>query len=135
MASATSPLATSPASSESEASPGSRLPGGLVVWIFMHPGMGVFNTGVLLVASWAAARAVLAHRREQPADVARWWVVNAALGVAFVVFALWAVWHTRAGTLGTEHGETVEAGATYWHFVDLIWLLLFPTLYLAGGAS
>lgn len=27
--------------------------------------------------------------------------------------------------------ETVEATATYWHLVDLIWILLFPLLYLA----
>ena len=29
----------------------------------------------------------------------------------------------------------LEAGATYWHMVDLLWLLLFPMLYLAGGVS
>jgi nitric oxide reductase NorE protein len=29
----------------------------------------------------------------------------------------------------------LEAGATYWHMVDLLWLLLFPMLYLAGGIS
>ena len=26
--------------------------------------------------------------------------------------------------------EDAEAGATFWHMCDLIWLLLFPTLYL-----
>lgn len=28
----------------------------------------------------------------------------------------------------TEHG--LESGASYWHMVDLVWLLLFPILYL-----
>lgn len=32
----------------------------------------------------------------------------------------------------TPPAETVEAAATYWHLVDLIWLLLFPLLYLSG---
>ena len=30
----------------------------------------------------------------------------------------------------TSLPENVEAGAAFWHMCDLIWLLLFPTLYL-----
>ena len=26
----------------------------------------------------------------------------------------------------------VEAGATYWHMVDLLWIVLFPLLYLVN---
>jgi nitric oxide reductase NorE protein len=29
-----------------------------------------------------------------------------------------------------EHAETIEAAAVYWHMVDLIWIVLFPALYL-----
>ncbi len=29
--------------------------------------------------------------------------------------------------------HTVEAAATYWHLVDLIWILLFPLLYMSGA--
>ena len=28
--------------------------------------------------------------------------------------------------------DLVESGACYWHMVDLIWLVLFPLLYLLG---
>lgn len=31
---------------------------------------------------------------------------------------------------GSSSLEDVEAGAAFWHMCDLIWLLLFPTLYL-----
>jgi heme/copper-type cytochrome/quinol oxidase subunit 3 len=27
----------------------------------------------------------------------------------------------------------LESGALYWHMVDLLWLFLFPMLYLLGG--
>jgi nitric oxide reductase NorE protein len=36
----------------------------------------------------------------------------------------------RAGSSEPSSLETVEATATYWHLVDLIWILLFPLLYL-----
>ena len=29
-------------------------------------------------------------------------------------------------------GSTMEGVAIYWHFVDLVWLILFPLLYLGG---
>lgn len=31
---------------------------------------------------------------------------------------------------GPDNALEVEAGAAYWHLVDLIWVLLFPILYL-----
>ena len=150
----------------------------------VHQGAGAFNTGVLLVASWAAARAVHANRdldSERGATLGgRFWLMAAVLGLGFtglkfmeyadligrgltlsshafwfmyffltflhlmhvlggVVFAFWAAWQAKTGKLSPAHGaggqHTAETLATYWHFVDLIWLLLFPTLYLAGGAS
>lgn len=33
------------------------------------------------------------------------------------------------------HTHQLEGFALYWHFVDLIWIFLFPLLYLAGRAS
>lgn len=34
-----------------------------------------------------------------------------------------------------EHGKfnTVEIAGLYWHFVDIVWIFLFPLLYLIGG--
>jgi cytochrome c oxidase subunit 3 len=31
---------------------------------------------------------------------------------------------------GLSAGEDLEIGALYWYFVDAVWLLLFPTIYL-----
>lgn len=41
------------------------------------------------------------------------------------IFRLWR----RAGR-GVVNGEGVELLGLYWHFVDLIWIFLFPLLYL-----
>jgi cytochrome c oxidase subunit 3 len=30
--------------------------------------------------------------------------------------------------------STMEGVATYWHFVDTVWLVLYPLLYLVGRA-
>ena len=33
-------------------------------------------------------------------------------------------------TLGPKRAGTIEAAGLYWHFVDLVWIFLFPLLYL-----
>ncbi len=37
------------------------------------------------------------------------------------------------GRLGAERYNPVEMAGLYWHFVDIIWIFLFPLLYLVGG--
>jgi cytochrome c oxidase subunit 3 len=33
---------------------------------------------------------------------------------------------------GTEHGQVARLIGLYWHFVDVVWIFLFPLIYLAG---
>lgn len=41
--------------------------------------------------------------------------------------------HTgRHGRITAQQGRSAEAVAAYWHMVDLVWLVLFPQLYLFG---
>jgi len=37
------------------------------------------------------------------------------------------------GKISREHYNRVEVSGLYWHFVDIIWIYLFPLLYLIGG--
>ena len=46
-----------------------------------------------------------------------------------VVFAIMLVMAAR-GRFGKEHENMVEVTGLYWHFVDIVWIFLFPLLYL-----
>jgi cytochrome c oxidase subunit III len=39
------------------------------------------------------------------------------------------------GKFTTAYHTPVELAGLYWHFVDIIWIFLFPMLYLLGGHS
>ena len=49
------------------------------------------------------------------------------MGVLAYVVAL-----ARRGRLSEEYYTPAEMAGLYWHFVDLVWIYLFPLLYLAG---
>ena len=36
----------------------------------------------------------------------------------------------KAGGYSAEHHTGVESGASYWHMVDLLWMILFPLIYV-----
>jgi cytochrome c oxidase subunit III len=38
----------------------------------------------------------------------------------------------RKGTFGPSYYTPVEVSGLYWHFVDIVWIFLFPLLYLIG---
>jgi len=46
-----------------------------------------------------------------------------------VVFAIMLIMYAR-GTFGPQHAGLVENTGLYWHFVDIVWIFLFPLLYL-----
>ena len=48
-------------------------------------------------------------------------------GILMLV-ALWAA--SLIGKLRPEHAETVENIGLYWHFVDIVWIVLFTVVYL-----
>ena len=36
------------------------------------------------------------------------------------------------GTITPEYASPIEISGLYWHFVDIVWIFLFPLLYLLG---
>jgi heme/copper-type cytochrome/quinol oxidase subunit 3 len=36
------------------------------------------------------------------------------------------------GQLSDASHDSLEAGAIYWHFVDVVWICLFTTFYVLG---
>jgi cytochrome c oxidase subunit 3 len=49
------------------------------------------------------------------------------LGIMLVMFR-WA-WR---GTITVDYYSPIEISGLYWHFVDIVWIFLFPLLYLIG---
>ncbi|MCW8884609.1 MAG: cytochrome c oxidase subunit 3 family protein [Motiliproteus sp.] len=43
---------------------------------------------------------------------------------------LWAIWRLKSGFYTAEKHEGMEAIACYWHMIDLVWIIIFPLLYV-----
>lgn len=48
------------------------------------------------------------------------------------IYLGWVLYYARLGRFSKKYYVPVENGALYWHLVDLIWIYLFPLLYLIG---
>jgi cytochrome c oxidase subunit 3 len=44
----------------------------------------------------------------------------------------WMLIWTARGVIGNGYYSPVEIVGLYWHFVDIVWIFLFPLLYLIG---
>jgi cytochrome c oxidase subunit III len=44
----------------------------------------------------------------------------------------WLLWRAWIGSYTAEYFSPVEMSGLYWHFVDIVWIFLFPLLYLLG---
>jgi cytochrome c oxidase subunit 3 len=51
------------------------------------------------------------------------------VGLGLMTWLLWKAW---GGTYSSEYYMPVEMSGLYWHFVDIVWIFLFPLLYLLG---
>jgi len=53
--------------------------------------------------------------------------MHVIMGMVILAAVAWKAY--RGGYSATEH-TGVETGASYWHMVDLVWLILFPLVYV-----
>ena len=51
------------------------------------------------------------------------------IGLGIMAVMLW--WSYR-GIITEEYSNPIEVSGLYWHFVDIVWIFLFPLLYLIG---
>jgi len=49
------------------------------------------------------------------------------IGVPIILVIAWMAWK---GRFSVEYNSPVEIVGLYWHFVDIVWIFLFPLLYL-----
>lgn len=62
-----------------------------------------------------------------------YWISTATHGFHVFVGMLvigWAMWLAAKGHYGPKHYTSLENVGLYWHLVDVIWIFLFPLLYL-----
>lgn len=45
---------------------------------------------------------------------------------------LWVLLRNRKGEFSSKYYSPIEGVGLYWHLVDLVWIFLFPLLYLVG---
>ena len=60
-------------------------------------------------------------------------VLTGIHGLHVFVGVIWAVWvamRARKGVYTARNYTTVEMFGLYWHFVDLVWILIFTIVYL-----
>lgn len=55
--------------------------------------------------------------------------VHMIIGAGLLAWLIWAAYRHR---FSPEYYTPVEMIGLYWHFVDIVWIFLFPLLYLLG---
>jgi cytochrome c oxidase subunit 3 len=51
------------------------------------------------------------------------------IGLGIMLWLLYKAWKS---TFSADYYSPVEIAGLYWHFVDIVWIFLFPLLYLLG---
>jgi cytochrome c oxidase subunit 3 len=53
------------------------------------------------------------------------------IGIPIILIVAWMA---HRGRFSPEYHTPVEMTGLYWHFVDIVWIFLFPLLYLVDRA-
>ncbi|HZI17613.1 MAG TPA: cytochrome c oxidase subunit 3 family protein [Pyrinomonadaceae bacterium] len=97
------------------------------------PIAGWFNPDAGLLAEWARAGVTV-----QNVQMFYWiyfamtglHALHMIIGIGILLPIMWAAWRRR---YSPEYHAPVELFGLYWHFVDIVWIFLFPLLYLLGA--
>ena len=97
------------------------------------PAAGWFNPPAELLRQWAEAGVTV-----QNVQMFFWLyfamtglhALHMIVGVCIIIPIMWMAWR---GRFSPEYHAPVENFGLYWHFVDIIWIFLFPLLYLLGA--
>jgi cytochrome c oxidase subunit 3 len=58
--------------------------------------------------------------------------LHLSIGIGIVGIMAWRAWR---GAFGPAYYTPVEITGLYWHFVDLVWIFLYPLIYLNGRSG
>jgi cytochrome c oxidase subunit 3 len=96
-----------------------------------------YHEGLVPSLSWHPESEWLEKEHVQPKQVEVFFVLyfcmtglhalHMVIGFGVIAVVMW--WAAR-GAYSAEYYSPVEVTGLYWHFVDIIWIFLFPLLYL-----
>jgi cytochrome c oxidase subunit 3 len=97
------------------------------------PVAGMFRPEEQLVRDWASVGVTV-----QNVQMFYWLyfamtglhALHMIIGIGIIIPIMWWAWK---GRYSPEYHAPVENFGLYWHFVDIIWIFLFPLLYLLGA--
>ena len=103
---------------------------GVAAWAGGPPSRGVRTWRLPLIRTFAAAVIVVAvayrvWEANLPRDVLQGEGVVIGAGILTML-----ILQTRKGRFSAEYMTPIDVAGLYWHFVDIIWIFLFPLLYL-----
>jgi len=58
--------------------------------------------------------------------------LHLTIGIGAVLFV---AWRSTKGAFTKDYHAGVEGVALYWHFVDAVWVFIYPLIYLVGRSS
>jgi cytochrome c oxidase subunit 3 len=58
--------------------------------------------------------------------------IHMILGIAVMLVLTFLSWRNR---FSPDYYAPIEMAGLYWHFVDIVWVFLFPLLYLIARHS
>lgn len=56
--------------------------------------------------------------------------LHVMIGIGILLALIYLTWR---GRFSPRYYSPLEVAGLYWHFVDIVWIFLFPLLYLMGG--
>ncbi len=93
-----------------------------------------FHDG-LLPGGFFTNKELLEHQPKSPLFFSLYFVMTGLHGFHVIVgmgLITWLIKRTANKEFGPEFYTPVELVGFYWHFVDLVWIYLFPLMYLVG---
>ena len=57
--------------------------------------------------------------------------MHLTIGIVVLGVFAWGAYRGKPWALARR----IEAAGLYWHFVDIVWIFLYPLIYLGGRAS
>jgi len=96
----------------------------------LFPGAGLYNPATSGAHS-------LAEQYHQPVQVFLWiyflmTAIHALHMIIGIALLLILIYMAKKGKFTKTYNSPIEIFGLYWHFVDIVWIFLFPLLYLTG---